>query len=162
MKKGLETEIEVLRTETRACLKGPYERLSACVDVLHSQIEQAGNDEHRQAWLDAERQLFGDPAAHLQQSDEFGLHFTASSMDGPDVDFFAIAGLPDTDELNDGFWGKSNWEELIECCPSASLSEEYEVDDCPGYSDSYSTFEVSDPAEFARELRSGILSTVIG
>jgi hypothetical protein len=40
--------------------------------------------------------------------------FSASLMDGPSIDVFAVAGLEWTPGLHDALWEKLSWKSLIE------------------------------------------------
>jgi|GEM_PF-1775199 len=143
-----------------SCLEGPYDELLDAVRHLHGKIVSA-SESGRSGWLALENRLFGNPARFFQKVRGGGFRFGASLMDGPDVDVFEVAGLRSTDELHDGVWGETNWNTLLGNCPAVDVDEQYSLDEIPGQSDTYYWCEVTDPRQFARELRIALLTQAV-
>lgn len=87
--------------------------------------------------------------------------FYASLMDGvPDLDFFEMAGLTETDEARYRLWGKTNWKDLLSECRGVYVDEGEELDEEPRYSDITYKITIVDRAAFSRSLREAVLSIV--
>lgn len=87
--------------------------------------------------------------------------FYASLMDGvPDLDFFEMAELTETDEARYKLWGKTNWKDLLTECDGVDVDEGEELDEMPCYSDITYKITIFDRAAFSKSLREAILSIV--
>ena len=136
------------------------------VDILHAvhllhakaSAEEDTVTRNRKSWLKLEAELFGDPKRFMRRKRNHGLGFSASLMDGPEVNYFDIAGLPCNDTLHDAVWGESNWQSLLDSCDEALLYETGTIDEIPGRSDVYYWISVDNPRRFARQLRELIIS----
>ena len=94
----------------------------------------------------------------LRKNKKYGQGFSASLMDGPSVNFFEIADVEYSDELNDAVWGKHNWQSLLDECSSALIITLKEYDLAPGQSDVTFWVAIDDATEFRQELREVILN----
>lgn len=145
-------------------LDGPYDQLLEALHFLKEQIVESQNAKDAEgspSWEQLEITVFGDAKRLFDVAGNGWYEFSASRMDGPDIDIFQVSGLPCTDEISDGVWGNTNWEELFSCCPEVDLQEEETIDEIPGQSDTYFTVSVHDPRKFARELRVAMLSFTV-
>lgn len=87
--------------------------------------------------------------------------FYASLMHGvPDLDFFEMAELTETDEARYKLWGETNWKDLLSECNGVDVDEKEELDEVPCYSDITYKITIVDRAAFSRSLREAILSVV--
>ncbi len=125
--------------------------------AARSEARGAGPRARSGPWRDLERRLFGDPGRLTSNDEENGQGFSASLMNGTAVGIFELAGIEDTDELSDRLWGNHNWQSVLDSCPAAEVIQLGEHDDVPGMSDVYFWVRISDPDEFARQLRELIL-----
>jgi hypothetical protein len=132
-----------------ALLEGPYDQLLEAVQSLNSAIaveiagQLSGSD--GKPWQELGERVFGNPSKYFSEGDSGLFEFGASRMDGADIDVFEVGGLPWTDDINDGVWGNTNWEELFSCCPEVNFEEEETIDEVPGQSDTYFTVSISQP-----------------
>ena len=65
---------------------------------------QTADAEKTRGWQAVEQRLFGNPARLLSIDTDYGLGFSASLMDGPEISLIDLAGLVDTAELSDAVW----------------------------------------------------------
>lgn len=89
--------------------------------------------------------------------------FYASLMDGvPDLDFFEMAELTETDEAHYKLWGETNWKDLLSECDGVYVDQKEVQDEVPCYSYSDITYKITivDRAAFSRSLREAILRIV--
>jgi hypothetical protein len=152
------------RTKLERLLDGPYDQLLEAIHFLMERIVESQNGADAEAsalWEQVEIDAFGDAKRLFDVAENGWCEFSASRMDGPDIDIFQVSGLPCTDEISDGVWGNTNWEELFSCCPEVDLQEEETIDEIPGQSDTYFTVSVHDPRKFASELRIAMLSYTV-
>lgn len=94
----------------------------------------------------------------LQEDGAYGLGFAASLIDGPLVDFFDLADLERTQQLETSVWDKYSWQTLLRKCKAADLIEIDEHEGGPGMSDTFYWVVVHDLDEFRRELRELMLA----
>ena len=84
--------------------------------------------------------------------------FRGSTMDGVDVDLVSWCDLDElTDEQYDKLWGEINETDLLELCASAEILFDGEIDETPGYSDSYYRVETDNQDKLKAELKALIL-----
>lgn len=155
---------EEFRTKIERLFEGPYDQLLEAVLFLRERITEgrkSGEPEGSKAWEQVESNVFGDANRLFDVQDNGWCEFSASRMDGPNIDIFEVSGLPWTDDINDGVWGNTNWESLFYCCPEVDFQEEETIDEVPGQSDTYFTISIHDPRKFARELRVAMLSYTV-
>jgi len=96
----------------------------------------------------------------LDYSEEYGDGFSASLMNGTDINLLKISGLHYTDELNDAIWGRYTWKGLLEDCPSADIIEADSWDELPSMSDTFYWVAITNAKQFKEELRSAMLSAL--
>jgi hypothetical protein len=152
------------RAKLERLFDGPYDQLLEAVLFLRERIVEPRNGagaEGSAPWEQVEIDVFGDAERLFAVAENGWCEFRASRMDGPNIDVFAVSGLPWTDDINDGVWGNTNWEALFQCCPEVDFQEEETIDEVPGQSDTYFTVSIHDPREFARELRIAMLSYTV-
>ena len=148
----------------KALVEGPNDQLLEAVIFLGQRItacRKADDPEGLASWEKVEIEVFGDADRLFEVAENSGCEFSASRMDGPNIDVFEVSGLPWTDAINDGVWGNTNWEELFYCCPEVDLQEEETIDEIPGQTDTYFTVSIHNPRQFARELRVAMLSFTV-
>jgi hypothetical protein len=96
----------------------------------------------------------------LDYSEEYGGGFSASLVNGPDINLLNVSGLHGTDELHDAVWGSYTWKRLLEECPSAEIIKVDTWDELPSMSDTFYWVAVNDAKQFRSELRSAIVSAL--
>jgi len=152
------------RAKLERLYDGPCDQLLEAVLFLSQRIHEnrkVALSDVSASWEQVEIDVFGDAKRLFDVAENGWCEFSASRMDGPNIDVFEVSGLPWTDDINDGVWGNTNWEELFRCCPEVDFKEEETIDEVPGQSDTYFTISVHDPREFARELRVAMLSYTV-
>jgi hypothetical protein len=145
-------------------IQGPYNELLEASLFLNRMIHESlkkASSEDQSAWEQVEIDVFGDPESLFKFGDSGWAEFRASRMNGPGIDVFDVSGLPRTDDLNDGVWGKTNWVDLFSWCPEVYLQELETIDEVPGQSDTYFTVNIFNARKFARELRVAMLSYTV-
>ena len=108
-------------------------------------------------WVGVERGLFGDPENHLESDSDHGPGFSASLMDGPDVDLLTFCGLQLSSEHQDVLSDSGPLSDLVERCDAAECIEVGDVDQIPGMSDVFYWIAINDADVFARQLREAIV-----
>jgi hypothetical protein len=79
-------------------------------------------------------------------------------MEGPELELLELTKLALSDDETDKIWSEMDPRDLLLECPSVLEMEDYEIDEMPGMSDVYYTYEVANKAVLASELRKAVLS----
>lgn len=144
-------------------LEGPYDELLDAIKYLSTRVVDGlpKSDVTLNLWLELEEKLFGNPSNYLRRVENGSIGFGASLIEGPDISIFGVSGLVESDELHYGLWGETNWQDILNSCSSVCIYEDYSIDGMPGQSDTYFVVSVSEPIQFARELRLAMLSFMV-
>lgn len=83
--------------------------------------------------------------------------FTASLVDGPyDIDLVKEASLQLSEADEKRLWNKTNWQSLLDECPSVNLVAKEEVDEMPGQSDVFYSYVAESREQLKVDLRRAI------